>query len=43
MSGNSITVDVDLPKMVSPEDNDNLVKPTKDHEIKDVAFQVDNY
>jgi len=43
MHGNLPTIEVDLPKMLTQEDNDNLVKPIEDCEIKDAVFQMDKF
>ena len=36
-------VTVDLPRSVSNEDNDQLLRPIQDLEIKEVVFQIDKY
>ena len=38
MHNNLHTIEVDLSKVLTAEDNVNLVKPIKEHEIKDVVF-----
>jgi len=43
MHGNLPTIEVDLPKVLAKEDNDNLVKPIEDCEIKDAVFQMDKF
>jgi len=35
---NRINIDIDLPMIVSDEDNINLIKPVEDHEIKEAIF-----
>ena len=34
---------VDLPKIVSLDDNMNLMKPVENHEIKEAVFQIDKF
>jgi len=41
--GNLPTIEVDLPKVLTQEDNDNLVKPIEDCKIKDAVFQMDKF
>jgi len=40
---NSINIDIDLPMVVSEEDNFNLIKPIEDLEITEAIFQMDKY
>ena len=36
-------IDIELPTMVSEEDNFLLLQPVQDHEIKDAIFQMDKF
>jgi len=40
---NATRVEIELPTMVSEEDNDFLLRPIQDQEVKDAIFQIDKY
>ena len=40
---NSTHIEIELPKMVSEEDNDLLLRPIQDQEVKDAIFQMKQY
>ena len=42
-SNGDSTINVDLPKVSTQEDNDDLVKPIEESEIKDAVFQIDKF
>ena len=43
MHGNLPIIKVDILKVLTQEDNGNLVKPIEDCEIKDAVFQMDKF
>jgi len=38
-----MSITVDLPRSVSDEDNDQLLRPIQGFEIKEAVFQMDKY
>ena len=39
----AMSITVDLPRSVSDEDNDQLLRPIQGFEIKEAVFQMDKY
>jgi len=40
---NTTNIEIELPKMVLEEDNDILLRPIQDQEVKDAIFWMDKY